>query len=200
MCLGSLAASPKDVSELNTIDQQLTEFMISAEKLCAKKHKNRQPWSPKLHNIGKTFADWKQKNKMSSKKLFHWEHLSQLHFNSSVTDDEHYNTDPSFIKSMLKTAHSKWRQCKKRSITLRRQFLQGRAKFLASKMCTTEEKALKAIIQAERSRHTYSIIQELIRKQKMPLTQVDVLNASHDTVAPHITLKSKEEIEQAILS
>ncbi len=71
---------------------------------------------------------------------------------------------------------------------------------MASKLCAPEEKALKAILQAEESKKTFSIICGLIGKQEVPLTQVDILNM--DTTSPHkfVTLTSKTEIKKNVLS
>jgi hypothetical protein len=69
---------------------------------------------------------------------------------------------------------------KKRSATIHRSFLAEHAKMLASKMRTMEEKALKAIIQAEESHAMYHTICELLGKQNTTLTQVDIMTNPAD--------------------
>lgn len=63
--------------------------------------------------------------------------------------------EPVMILTKKKESRAKWKACKKRSAQLWQKFLSERAKFLAMKMQTTEEKALKAIIKSEQSRHTF---------------------------------------------
>jgi hypothetical protein len=66
-------------------------------------------------------------------------------------------------------------------------------------MRTTEEKALRAILQAEQSKRIYKNIKELFGKQQVPLTQVDILSDPNDSSSPHITLTDRNEIESHIL-
>ena len=60
-------------------------------------------------------------------------------------------------------------------------------------MNTTDENALKSILNAEQSRQTFSNLKSLLGKQEFPLTQVEVLSNSND---PH---SSHTEIENNIL-
>ncbi len=96
-----LTFSDEDHIELNLIDQQLTIAMLNGEKLCSRKQTQRQPWSPKLCSIGRTFAYWKQKRAMSQKKLFHWSHLHQLRSHTDIMDVDHHNIDQNFIHANL---------------------------------------------------------------------------------------------------
>jgi len=120
--------------------------------------------------------------------------------NTNISSEEHHNIDQEFIKNNHRKSHNKCRACKKRSDILHQQFLNEKAKLMASKLCAPEEKALKAILQAEESKKTFSIICGLIGKQQVPLTQVDILNM--DTTSPHkfVTLTSKTKIKKNVLS
>ncbi len=54
--------SLEDVIPLNTLDSQLTDFMLSGEKQCDRKRCQRQYWSPRQREIARTFSYWKQKS------------------------------------------------------------------------------------------------------------------------------------------
>ena len=51
----------EDRQTLFRLDAQLTEILLSSEKKCSKRSINRDPWSPKLKEKGKTVVYWKQK-------------------------------------------------------------------------------------------------------------------------------------------
>jgi hypothetical protein len=144
-----------DVLALNIIDDQLTSFLLAGEKKCARKHGQRQYWSPKQKEIARTFSYWRQKAMMEAKKLINWEHLNNLRYYTSISDHDHLSLDPVLIHNHKKAARAKWRACKKRSGQIRMRFLSERAEFMAMKMHTSEEKALRAILQSEASRHTF---------------------------------------------
>jgi hypothetical protein len=76
----------------------------------------------------------------------------------------------------------------------------ARAEILAAKMRTTEEKAIRSIIKAKGSRNTYSQIKSLLGKQQFPLTQVDILSHRNDSYSPFMTLTTRTDIEEQILS
>jgi hypothetical protein len=59
--------SSEDANELDKIDQILTDIMLSAENLYARRHTYKQEWSPQQHLIARTFSYWKQKSIMESK-------------------------------------------------------------------------------------------------------------------------------------
>jgi len=50
-----------DASELNNIDEQLTDIMLTGEKLCACRKGQRQDWSPQQHLIARTYSYWQQR-------------------------------------------------------------------------------------------------------------------------------------------
>jgi len=70
---------------------------------------------------------------------------------------------------------------------------------MAEKMKTSEEKALKAIINSEASRKNYSTIHDLLGRNQASLTQVDVLSDRLDPSSVLNTLSNKEEVEAQIL-
>jgi hypothetical protein len=65
---------------------------------------------------------------------------------------------------------------------------------MAEKMQTTTEKALKAILAAEKSRQSFALIKALLGQQNSPLTQIDVQSNLNDPLSPHITLTTQDEI------
>jgi hypothetical protein len=95
---------------------------------------------------------------MSKKKCFHWDHLKKLKKFTDISDYDHQIRDFNEIHGKIQESRVKW---KKNGAEIR-------------KIRTTEEKAVKAIIQAEESRMIYRKIREIIGKNKLPLTQVDV--------------------------
>jgi hypothetical protein len=136
---------------------------------------------------------------MEAKKLINWEHLNNLRYYTSISDHDHLSLDPVLIHNNKKAARAKWQACKKRSEQIRMRFLSERADFMAMKMRTSEEKALRAILQSEASRHTFQKIQDTFGKQQTPLTQVDVISTDRLSTTPHTTLTSQAEIEQNIM-
>lgn len=69
---------------------------------------------------------------------------------------------------------------------------------MAEKLRSSEEKALKAILQAEQSRKIYKSIRELLKKNNKPLTQIDISSSLDPSCID--TLNTKLEIEQCLLS
>lgn len=156
-------------------------------------------WSPTQRETGRTYSYWKQKSNMEAKKLIHWDHLSRLRTYTSISDGDHLSLDPSLIQLRKREARARWKSCKKRSDSIRRQFLAERAEYLAAKMHTTEEKALQALVHAEESKKIYKNIKEIFGKQQVPLTQVDRLSIPDDTSSEHTNLTSKDITEKNIL-
>jgi hypothetical protein len=68
-----MTLSDTEAKNLNDIDKQFTEILLSGEHLCSRKTIQRQPWSPQLQQMGWTFSYWKQKLNMANKKVFNWE-------------------------------------------------------------------------------------------------------------------------------
>jgi hypothetical protein len=160
---------------LNLIDGCLTEIMLAWEKFCAKKSWNQQPCSPKQQEVARISSYWKQKHLMAQRKLFHQCHLDQLQKDTSILDCEHDNYDSCFIYDQTRLRRNKWRSAKNHSHTLCKTFLQERANYMASKMNTTGEKALQAIMRTEESWGIYKTLKELMGKQNSPLTQIDTM-------------------------
>jgi len=136
---------------------------------------------------------------MEARKLINWNQLSRLRLYTSISDEDHLSLDPTLIQLRKRETRAKWKSCKKRSDSIRCQFLEERAEYLASKMCTTQEKALRAIIHAEESEKIYRNIREIFGKQHVPLTQVDILSNPAVASSDHTTVTSKETVEQNIL-
>ena len=88
---------------------------------------------------------------------------------------------------------------KKRCAEIRKQFLTERANFLAQQLRTTEEKALRAILQLEESWRIYKNIKYIMGKQRSIFTQVDVSSDPTNPLSEHTTLTSKIEIKEQIL-
>ena len=109
------AFTMEDVIKLNTIDQRLTEIMLTGERQCAKKAQQRQAWSPKQRNIARNYSHLKQKHTMSMKRLLNWPHLDQLRLHTDVSDYKHLILDSTFIWEKKKQTRALWRSCKKKS-------------------------------------------------------------------------------------
>jgi hypothetical protein len=157
-----------DAIALNLIDDQLTSFMLGGEKKCARKHVQRQSWSPHQREIARTFSYWHQKAIMEAKKQINWTHLNQLHNYTAITEADHLSIDPMMIRIRKRESRAKWKACKKCSAQIRQKFLTERAEFLAMKMRTTEEKALKAILKVEQARCTFKKIDDILGINKFP--------------------------------
>ena len=79
-------------------------------------------------------------------------------------------TDIELIVRELWHSRNSRQRIKKKTMELRRKFLEERAERMAQKMRTTEEKALKAILKAEDSKRIYASIQNLTGKSNSLLT------------------------------
>jgi hypothetical protein len=108
---------------------------------------------------------------MCQQDKFQWECIDRLAEYLNIPLDQNKNTNPTFIKKSLRVARAQWRSIRKQADDLRVQFLQDRAEEHASKMKMTPEKAIKAIIQAEKSRQMYQQIHSITeyKKDKKPL-------------------------------
>lgn len=136
---------------------------------------------------------------MEARKSFNWDHLSQLRIYTNIPDEDYMSRDAILIGKRKKEARAKWRACKKRSAEMRKKYLSERAEYLAIKMRATEEKALRAIIQAEESKSIYRSIKDLMGKSQTPLTQVDINCDSVTSPSLRTTLTSKPDVEHHIL-
>jgi len=143
---------PHFSTTLNKLDCQFTEILLAGEQQCMKKRKQRQDWSPAAQLTARTYSYWKQKLIMVNKKLFHRKHLDQLRKGTNITQLEHDSLDIPLIVDRLCCSQNEWKSHKKKSASIRRQFLIERAELLADKLRTAEEKALRAILRAEDSR------------------------------------------------
>jgi hypothetical protein len=137
---------------------------------------------------------------MAAKNTFCWHHLNQLRHATDITREEHKTTDLSIIQHHKKITRDRWKSCKKRSVEIRKNFLLERATYLASKMHTSEEKALKAIIKSEKYRHIYKNIKELFGKSQQIFTQVDVLSDLSTSTSAQTTLTMQTDIERESLA
>ena len=108
---------------------------------------------------------------MCQQDKFQWECIDRLAEYLNIPLDQHKNTHPTFLKKSLREARAQWRIIRKQTDKLRIQFLQDRAEEHANKMKTTPEKAIKAIIQTEKSRQMYQRIHSITvhEKDKKPL-------------------------------
>jgi hypothetical protein len=194
--------SPEDQRRLNSLDQQLTEILLAGKRQCCKKHINRQPWSPQQQLLGRTITYWKQKLSMYHKRFFYWAHLDKLRIHLHLSDQDHAAMDLETIVLHLRQARRAWKKMSKSFADQRREFLQEKAILMAQKMHTDEEKALKAILNAEQSKRIFRNIRDITGKQQTPLTQVDnstPMEAGSTRMPSTTTLTTKEEIEQAII-
>jgi len=142
--------------------------MLAAERQCSRNPHQRQYWSPTQRKISRTYSYWKQKANMATKKLFLWNHLNQLCKDTDITEQEHAIIDISIINKNKKETRAKWCSCKKWSIEIRKKFLRERALFMASKMRSTEKKALKAISKAEESRLQQEVEEHILARNRRP--------------------------------
>jgi hypothetical protein len=97
LLLDSSSHSSKFSNTLNALDCQFTEILLSGERQCMRKKKERQDWSPASQLIGRTYSYWKQKLIMVNKKLIHREHLNQLRQGTNITQYEHDSLDLSIV-------------------------------------------------------------------------------------------------------
>jgi hypothetical protein len=187
--------------ELQELDKQITHTLLKGEEQCAKNDKDRDPWSPELCKAGVNLSYWKKKLRMSLNKSFRWHILDSLHARTTITLQEHKDTEHVNIKHNLRQARRQWKTVKAKGNELRQSFLQERAEEYAQKRNMSPAQAFKAIKQAEQSKLAYIQINDIIggKKQKTPLTQIEIM--SPDT--PHgtkTTLTEKIDIEKAIIA
>ncbi len=84
-------------------------------------------------------------------------------------------------------------------MALRERFLSEKTELLASKMHTSEEKALCAILCAESSQRLFRNLHETSGKQQTLLTQIDILSQRDNPSSPDISVTTKEDLECKIL-
>jgi hypothetical protein len=98
-----------------TLDNKITNILLSGEQLCSKPSKNRNPWSPELVLLARTYTYWRQKKVMSRSQQYNWKLLNYFaEINISPTD--HYNTDMNYIQDKLHTARWQWIDFKKKQL------------------------------------------------------------------------------------
>jgi hypothetical protein len=190
-----------DFKELQELDKQITHTLLTGEEQCAKNDKDRDPWSPELCMAGLHLSYWKKKYRMSLNKSFRWHILDSLYARTTITLQEHNDTDQVNIKLNLRQARRQWKIVKAKGNELRQSFLQERAEEYALKRNMNPAQALKAIKQAEQSKLAYIQINDIIggRKQKTPLTQIEVLTPDAPN-GTRTTLTEKIDIENAIIA
>ncbi len=188
----------EDERELNALDHQVSDIMLTGERLCAKDNKSREPWSPKLLTTGGTLSYWKNKLRMLRSKNLQWHHLNRLRANLDISDTDHTSLCIKHNRDKLRQARKAWKKTKQASRNIRDQFLDERVEGYSAKMKTDKETALKMIKKSEEQKQTYLRIREIAgsKKDKNPLTQVEVSNE----MANRIILTTKEEIEPAIMA
>jgi hypothetical protein len=186
-----------DEVELNALDRQISDIMLTGERLCAKDHKTRNPWSPITLTTGGTLSYWKTKMRMIRTKNLQWHRLDNLCKHLNISDMEHSSLCIQHAREKLRNARKAWREVKRESRNLRDQFLSERAEEYAAKMKTDKATTLKMIKKSEEQKQTYIQIREIAgsKKEKSPLT-LDILNDN----STKMTLTTKEEIEPAIMA
>jgi hypothetical protein len=132
-------------------------------------------------------------------KHINWAQLNRLRTFTKISDTYHLSLHPTLIAQRKRESRAKWWACKKRSAQIRLQFLTERAEFLAQKLRTTEEKALKAIIKSEQSRNNFKRINDVLGKQHTPLTQIDYGPDPELGISSITSFSSKEDVEKHIL-
>jgi len=157
--------------DIMTLDNKITNVLLSGEQLCSKPSKNRNPWSPELVLLARTYTYWRQKKVMSRSQQYNWKLLNYFaEINISPTD--HYNTDMNYIQDKLHTARWQWIDFKKNSYKKLQQFLSELANDYAQRHNIDAQKALNAIIHSEKSRREFSRIRQILghKKDRRPLT------------------------------
>jgi len=99
----------EDAENLNKIDSQLTEIMLSAERWCSQQRIQRQYWSPTQREVARNFSYWKQKDIMISKKLINWDHLNRLRRFTNVSKGDHSSLDPVLASQRKRETRNKWK-------------------------------------------------------------------------------------------
>jgi hypothetical protein len=188
----------EDELELNALDRQVTEILLTGERLCAKDNNARNPWSPTILTTGGTLTYWKNKMRMVRNKNIQWSRLDRLRSNLDISDADHKSLCIRLTRENLRLARRAWREAKRASGNLREQFLTERAEEYAMKMRTDKATALKMIKKSEEQKQTFLRIREITgsKKEKNPLTQVEVLTDQ----LTKTTITSKDEMETAIMA
>lgn len=75
----------KEANQLNTLDEQITEILLSGEWQCAKRGHQCHPWSPQQREIARMFSYWKQKLVISKQRLFRWDQLDRHCAHTSIS-------------------------------------------------------------------------------------------------------------------
>jgi hypothetical protein len=106
--------SMDDVKQLNIIDPQLTDFMLSAEQKYCKHRNQRQFWSPFQRETARAFSYWKQKSIMESRKLIDWSQLNRLRTHTLISETDHMSLDPTLIYTKKERSYSQMESLQKK--------------------------------------------------------------------------------------
>jgi hypothetical protein len=144
-----------DEEHLQELDSIFTQILLDGEEMCSKRHIDRNPWSPQLRLAGRTLAYWKAKHQMLQQRIIQWSWLEQKLQGADIPTHLHITTCINTTREQLRIARNHWKDMKKKATETRQIFLKERAEELALQQRTTDEKALRAIQNAEESRRQY---------------------------------------------
>jgi restriction endonuclease len=133
---------------------------------------------------------------MAKAKLFNWHLLEAFHF-IGISQEDHHNTNFTFINTQLREVRKAWREIKKQATITHEQFLEDQASDYALRLNTSVVNALKAIKNSELSRRDYAKLRQILghRKDKLALTQISIM----DPITQQMKLVTeKHELETSI--
>ena len=186
-----------DRQTLISLDNQLTEILLSSERKCSKRQIQRDPWSPKLKAHGKAVIFWRRK--LFSLKYPNIDQTSSLRSIQKAAEiSDTLQQSVTTIQQCKMELHRAWTNLKssrRQAFSLREQHLTNLAEALADSLHTTTDKAATIINNKEHDKQTYRKIAIALGKSKKPLTQIDIPTKD----GSWITLTQRPEIHDHLL-
>ena len=164
---------PSQKQESVDLYENISDRITRAQK-CAEKQCGRLPygyaWSPHLQHAGQVYLHWRKvisyiKNNIPfSTKLEH-EHV---HLGETLPIQTHFAT----ARKIMKAVHGKLRAIQKDATSIREDFLQARALYIAQRDDKSQAHIITQINNAEKSQQMFNRIKYQLREKPLPLSYV----------------------------
>ena len=180
---------------LFTLDSQVTQIMLRAEKKSSKKSTRKSKWSPAFKQAGQAVSYWERRCRMENFGCD--KYLRKLGQRCGIS---HSVQDTVFTEVSCKTERAKARgvftQMKKHQVQLREDFLDNTAELLSKGDLRKKATAVKSIKAGEKLRRDFSIIKHALGKSHSGLANLEIVNS----LGLPETLTDKTAIHEALLT
>jgi Reverse transcriptase (RNA-dependent DNA polymerase) len=184
-------------TELNKLDEKITEFMLSAEKKTCKK-KSEALWSPKLHRSHLLISYINVMIKSRRQGIDSSTRLNQIKARMDESTAEKIAGMKLRLKKELKKALSDHMVLLIDHYKLREEYLETLVSDINNRIDTKQVVTIKAIMHRERSRNDHRCVRRVFKGNKgKGITSLEV--PLKDGSGRYITLTELQEIEKELL-